>query len=512
MKPMPTNLSEIQQLLADWYLFVLDNPLFVGVLVVVTWVLAAIIYNFKILLLKKKQKAEGQLHLEVQSKLLTAEQQAKEQQEKLAAGAEQMAKDKQLATEIQDKVVQRNQRIVENIRSIASRFDLSEQLVGVSKEMKDEFIWQQQDNIIQQLTDKVNLAQQEKETLQAVHQKEIAQVSEKDSVISNLQSSLDTQTKQFVQLEQAIEMQKLVQKQQQKEVQQQLSNTLEKHQLDFTQLINAVQSRPPSLELDTQEKNNPEEGVQQEGIQPEKIIEQQIVEFSAAENVSDTNVNDIASEAIEPVTELESVIEQIDKPEQLVEPEVVVPPKPQNKEVQDLLDIAEPTFSTLAENEVKQSESEIENIEPDYAKSSLNVAGKFKNLLGKVKKSNVKTEPEPEKKVELSANEGLTAPATNEIKTEPNLKVSGKFRNLMGKVKKPKLKSALVPELEPEQKIEAFTVEELNVPEAEQKIEIFTTDDLTVREAETDVAEPDYGASNFKVPGAFKKLFGKAKK
>jgi hypothetical protein len=51
------------------------------------------------------------------------------------------------------------------------------------------------------------------------------------------------QIKQFAQLEQAIEVQKHVQHEQQKEVQQQLNNTLEKHQLDFIQLIEAVQNR-----------------------------------------------------------------------------------------------------------------------------------------------------------------------------------------------------------------------------------------------------------------------------
>jgi hypothetical protein len=44
---MPTNLPEIKQLLADWYLLALDNALFVGALVISVWVLVAILYNFK---------------------------------------------------------------------------------------------------------------------------------------------------------------------------------------------------------------------------------------------------------------------------------------------------------------------------------------------------------------------------------------------------------------------------------------------------------------------------------
>jgi hypothetical protein len=55
--------------------------------------------------------------------------------------------------------------------------------------------------------------------------------------------------------------------------------------------------------------------------------------------------------------------------------------------VQDLLNIAEPSFSMAADNEPQQgaTESSVE------MKSSLNVAGKFKGLLDKVKKPDTKS-------------------------------------------------------------------------------------------------------------------------
>jgi len=159
---MPTNLPEIQQLLADWLILIQNNPLFVGALTVAVWILAAIIYNFKILFLKRKQKAKLHLHLDLENKLTTAEQQLQQQEKQLAANSEQTAKDKQLVADSQAKLEQRNQAIVENIRAIAGKHDLSEQLVGTAEEMKGEFIWQQQDNMVQQLSDRLGLVQHER--------------------------------------------------------------------------------------------------------------------------------------------------------------------------------------------------------------------------------------------------------------------------------------------------------------------------------------------------------------
>ncbi|OQK15830.1 hypothetical protein AU255_16700 [Methyloprofundus sedimenti] len=504
---MPTNLPEIEQLLADWYSLTLDNPVFVGVLVLVVWLFVALIYNFKILFLNKKQKAAEKLNLELQGKVTAAEQQLQQQKEKQATDAEQMEKDQHLIAEIQDKLAQRNHKIVENLKFIAGKFDLSEQLVDSDKDMKDEFIWQQQDNIIQQLSDRLSVAQQEN-----------AKANEKDTLISNLQNSLDKQIKQFAQLEQAIEVQKHVLQEQQKEVQQQLSNTLEKHQLDFTQLIETVQNRSAALDVESQSQPAPEQSVPQEDQKPENIAQQQIVEFSAIDQLNSKNFEP------EPATEPEDLIEQKEKNEQdvahltkpLAEAEIE-PVSQQDPMIQDLLNIAEPTFSTVKENVTQQAEI---NQSAD-AKTSSNVTGKFKSLLGKVKKSDTKTKPENISEA-LAAN-SLKAPDANTTQAA-SASVSGKFKSLLGKAKKSGAKTE--PEQktkvniaedhrapEPEQKIEVFTAEAFKVPEAEQQqIETFIADDFKAPEVEEVHVDPDYGSSNFKMPGTFKKLFGKKKK
>lgn len=504
---MPTNLPEIEQLLADWYLLTLDNPVFVGALVLIVWLFVALIYNFKILFLNKKQKAAEKLNLDLQGKLTAAEQQLQQHKEKQVTDAEQMEKDQHLIAEIQDKLSQRNHKIVENIKSIAGKFDLSEQLVDSDKGMKDEFIWQQQDNIIQQLSDRLSVAQQEN-----------AKANEKDTLISNLQNSLDKQIKQFAQLEQAIEVQKHVLQEQQKEVQQQLSNTLEKHQLDFTRLIEAVQNRSAALDVESQSRPAPEQSVPQEDQKPENIAQQQIVEFSAIDQLNPQN--------LEPAGESENFIEQKEKNEQqdvahLNKPlaEAEIEPEPvsqQDPMIQDLLNIAEPTFSTVKENVTQQAEIN----KSAEAKTSSNVTGKFKSLLGKVKKSDTKTKPENIS--EALATDSLKASEANATQAA-SASVSGKFKSLLGKAKKSgaktqpeqKTKVNLAEDLrapEPEKKIEVLTAEAIKAAETEQQIETFIADDFKAPEVEEVHVDPDYGSSNFKMPGTFKKLFGKAKK
>ena len=140
---MPTNLPEIKQLLANWYLLAVDNAVFVSALVLSVWVLVAILYNFKMLFLKRDLRKAQQQHLKMQDKLSAAEQQVHQDEEKIAADAEQMLKDKQFIEEIQEKLLERNQRVVESIKAIAKKFDLNEQLVDSDKALQNEFVWQQ---------------------------------------------------------------------------------------------------------------------------------------------------------------------------------------------------------------------------------------------------------------------------------------------------------------------------------------------------------------------------------
>ncbi|MBW6454115.1 MAG: hypothetical protein K0A92_10115, partial [Methyloprofundus sp.] len=224
---MQDYLPEIQALLSEWYLLTLNNPLYFGVLVLTVWLCLVFFYNIKVLFLKKKHKLSEQGRIELQSQLETTQQELKQSEQKLADSMQQAEQNAQAAADFVEQVKERNLAIVTAIRALAAKFDLNEQLVGADTDMKAEFIWQQQDNIVAQLTERLEAAQKANNEREAMHQQEIGQLKEKEALINSLHATLDAQTKQFAQLEQALEAQKLKQQEQQIQAQQQLASTLE---------------------------------------------------------------------------------------------------------------------------------------------------------------------------------------------------------------------------------------------------------------------------------------------
>ena len=421
---MQDYLPEIQALLSDWYLLTLSNPLYAGALVLTVWLCLVFFYNIKVLFLKKKQKVSEQGRIELQSQLDTIQQDLKQSEAKLADSEQQAEQNAQAAADFVEQVKERNLAVVAAIRALAAKFDLNEQLVGSDSDMKAEFIWQQQDNVVAQLTERLEAAQKINNEREAIHQQEIGQLKEKEALISSLHATLDAQTKQFAQLEQALEAQKLSQQAQQNEAQQLLASTLEKHQLDFTRLLNDLKNQTSVQTQVVQEalvvepkKAEPVVGDKIElPSEPEVIIPEPIQPVIAASPINtDTKVDVAIPEAVvEPV-----VIEA---------PEVVIPEaSPSSENTEDLQvptiepDVPSEPIETISEREIVQPDivniiqketpvaDEMELEEPDYNASSLHLGGAFKGLLGKMtakKKANdkpvVKESEQAEKKAKKS--------------------------------------------------------------------------------------------------------------
>jgi len=421
---MQDYLPEIQALLSDWYLLTLSNPLYAGALVLTVWLCLVFFYNIKVLFLKKKQKVSEQGRIELQSQLDTIQQDLKQSEAKLADSEQQAEQNAQAAADFVEQVKERNLAVVAAIRALAAKFDLNEQLVGSDSDMKAEFIWQQQDNVVAQLTERLEAAQKINNEREAIHQQEIGQLKEKEALISSLHATLDAQTKQFAQLEQALEAQKLSQQAQQNEAQQLLASTLEKHQLDFTRLLNDLKNQTSVQTQVVQEalvvepkKAEPVVGDKIElPSEPEVIIPEPIQPVIAASPINtDTKVDVAIPEAVvEPV-----VIEA---------PEVVIPEaSPSSENTEDLQvptiepDVPSEPIEPISEREIVQPDivniiqketpvaDEMELEEPDYNASSLHLGGAFKGLLGKMtakKKANdkpvVKESEQAEKKAKKS--------------------------------------------------------------------------------------------------------------
>ncbi|MCF7971271.1 MAG: hypothetical protein K9L22_08925 [Methylococcaceae bacterium] len=409
---MQDYLPEIQALLSDWYLLTMNNPLYAGALVLIVWLCLVFFYNIKVLFLKKKHKVSEQGRIELQRQLEAVQQQLKQSEEKFADSLQQAEQNAQTAADFVEQVQERNLAIVAAIRALAAKFDLNEQLVGSDNDMKAEFIWQQQDNIVAQLTERLEAVLKANNEREAIHQQEIAQLKEKEVLINSLHATLDTQTKQFAQLEQALETQKLRQQEQQIQAQQQLASTLEKHQLDFTKLLNDL-------------KNQTNE-------QSQSVQEVSTVENQASDAIVAVAIESPASEpeVITPRVSLDANIETVQPEVVSVEPlvveapEVVSPvtttPSPDSIEdlhISTLESVVSPEPFSVREivqpdvvNIIKKDASIVDEVkfkEPNYNASSMDLSGTFKGLLGKMtakKKVNDKPVVEKSEADEKKAN------------------------------------------------------------------------------------------------------------
>ncbi|MBE0469400.1 MAG: hypothetical protein IBX55_07830 [Methyloprofundus sp.] len=414
---MQDYLPEIQALLSEWYLLTLNNPLYFGVLVLTVWLCLVFFYNIKVLFLKKKHKLSEQGRIELQSQLETTQQELKQSEQKLADSMQQAEQNAQAAADFVEQVKERNLAIVTAIRALAAKFDLNEQLVGADTDMKAEFIWQQQDNIVAQLTERLEAAQKANNEREAMHQQEIGQLKEKEALINSLHATLDAQTKQFAQLEQALEAQKLKQQEQQIQAQQQLASTLEKHQLDFARLLNDLKSqtsaqtqtvkdalvvepkKPEPAVADIEQSMGKSEVLLTELTQP--VAEGVTAPVSLDTEISGeplvTEVAEVAIPVTSPSLEREdnvqaSSVEPVVSAEPAREPEIVQP------DVVNLIKKDAPIVD------------EIEFQDPNYNASSLHLGDTFKGLLGKMtlkKKANdkpvVENSEQVEKKVKKSS-------------------------------------------------------------------------------------------------------------
>ncbi len=467
---MQTNLPDFKQLLTDWYLLTLENPLYAGALVISAWLLTVFFYSIRLFFIKRKQRITDQASIKLQNQLDEAQQDNKQSEEKLTAITEELTKEQQLSSEFSLKVTDRNQKIVENIKQLAVQFNLSEQLVASEKQPKSEFVWQQQDNIQLQLTERLQAATQEKNTLQDTYNQEKDQFSKQNAEFSQLQKTLDLQISKSKQLEQDMKVQKHLQLQLKNEAEQIMADKL----------------------LAIQEKHD--------------------LEVSALGDVEETS--NIIDEAIMPAVRAvkETVVTQVEEPELVV-----------NKG--DFVASQQAVFNEVVEqNEIRVSPSrevEEKGIEPDYTKSNLDMSGKFKSLFGKSKKQVVSPE-EPLDQPEILVPK-VTTPDIEEMINEKrtNLDISGKFKSLFGKGKKQveKLDPEVLLPIEEEGLTEKQTEttgkfknpftkskQQVDPVVAEPEIEVPNEEE---QDSEEQVYEPDYAKSNFQVLGKLKKLFGK---
>jgi hypothetical protein len=371
---METYLPFIKALLAEWYLFTLNNPLYAGALAIAVWLLTATLYSIRIAAIKRANTASEKVGAE---NLHTAQQQLQHTQEELATTIEHMeqahlaAQDEtQRALSLEQLIYQRNQQIAGIIQSLAINFDLGERPLLASEDVKADSLWQQHDKVINQLTDRLRSEIKAKSELQQTFQAETARLAEKDAQLEVLQATLATHSNQLSRLEQALEEQKAI-LQQQDNAQQVLSNTLKNLQPVVTRYVEPEPKAEPMKTADTWQ-------------QPVQAKESPVVE--------DSPIAQPAQPIVQPIQEapIEHIIEE-------PQAEIALPIE-EEKPIEIELPVAVETpalFDITPEPVIEETPSVTPDVEQQPvatapAKGSL---GKIKTLFGK-KQPPVKTEPQ----------------------------------------------------------------------------------------------------------------------
>lgn len=403
---MEKYLPFIKDLLSEWYLFTLSNPLYAATLAAAVWLLTAMLYSIRIASLKRGKNASEKAGIE---SFNAVQQQLQQNQEELAATVLQMEKaqaavqdETRRALALEQLIYQRNQQVAGIIQSLATSFDLGERPLLASEDVKADSLWQQHDKVINQLTDRLRSEQKAKIELQQTFQAETAKLAEKDALLEVLQATLATHTNQLSRLEQALEEHKSI-LQQQDNAQQALSESLKKHQAEAARPAEPKPTSPEpeivrpvnTLQAPVQAAEIPaiEEPVAVQPTQDNRFA--QVLEEPQPPQAPTRWPEEAASIEIEPAAEAVAP----------VQPDIIL--QPVEEEVMPLAAVS--------------ADSEQQPVVPSVAESKGSL-GKIKNLFGK-KQSPVKTEPQ------------WTAASDTQLQPDEAKKTPGKLKGFYSKLR-----------------------------------------------------------------------------
>lgn len=398
---MQTYLPFIKEMLSEWYLFTLNNPLYAAALATAVWLLTSTLYSIRIAAIKRGKAAGEKAAIE---SLNAMQQQLQQSQEALAETVEQTEKaqraaqdETQRALTVEQLIYQRNQQIAGIIQTLATSFDLGERPLLASEDVKADSLWQQHDKVINQLIERLRTEVQAKIESQQTCQAATTKLAEKETLLNALQSTLDNHTNQLSKLEQALEEQKSM-LQQQNNSQEALSDTLKNFQPTITQPIAPLPETVPAV---------------QNLQQPMQAAESPTFEVPSVAQP-------------EPTIPVEQII---------AVPEVAVIPQVEETPIDPFtfIEEAEPLDLVLDENlqpVLKQTTSASSNMEQQAVTSAKGSIGKIKNLFGK-KQQPVKTEPQW---TDENPAEKETQPLPSYVEQQPENEEPEQAQNKPGKL------------------------------------------------------------------------------
>ncbi|OAI22766.1 hypothetical protein [Methylomonas koyamae] len=251
---MDAYLPMIQSILLDWYQLTVANPEYAGAVAIAVWLLTSIFYSIRIYFLKKANAALVKMRLGLQADLEAAQQQVQSSQAELAASVQQLAEvqtaaeaSAQRAAGLEEQVVAGNRQLIDSIKALANKFELTEPSLPAANSADNGELWNRYAAISEQAVERFQAEQKGKTDLQLSLWAESAKLAEKDALLEPLQRKVEEQTAQVAKLELALEEQKILFERQQANAEKALAATVNRYQTDFAEQVKPADNAAVSI-------------------------------------------------------------------------------------------------------------------------------------------------------------------------------------------------------------------------------------------------------------------------
>lgn len=251
---MDAYLPMIQSILLDWYQLTLANPEYAGAVAIAVWLLTSIFYSIRIYFLKKANATLVKLRLGLQADLEGAQQQLQGSQAELAASVQQLAEVQAAAAEsaqraagLEEKVVAGNRQLIDSIKALANKFELTEPSLPAANNADSGELWNRYAAISEQAVERFQAEQKGKTDLQLSLWAESAKLAEKDALLEPLQRKVEEQTAQVAKLELALEEQKILFERQQANAEKALAATVNRYQTELAEQVKPAEKAAVSI-------------------------------------------------------------------------------------------------------------------------------------------------------------------------------------------------------------------------------------------------------------------------
>lgn len=233
--------SFVQDQVSQWPQLAQDQQLYSAVVAVLGFLVAAILYGFRIGSLKKGLSKLTKTNSDIQASLDTAQKhneslkdQIGDLNKQLQQAGETTKAEARRANEADQRLVASNQQLADSLNKLVECFELN--LDSVPDADAENLLTVNQ-SVIERVSERFQKEQEAKTQLQLSFHTESAKLAEKEMLITSLQHRLDSQTQQLAQMELAIEQYEAAQRQLEADREQQLAAAVAKQQADASRVV-----------------------------------------------------------------------------------------------------------------------------------------------------------------------------------------------------------------------------------------------------------------------------------